>query len=148
MHQCSRARVWSPDEKKLFQEIGRRLSDGLSSLLAYRDIKEREQKFQTLADSMPDIVAAYDLQLRKTYANHNLEQILAIDIGGIWLGKTPKELYPDGKLDDYQAKLEEVIKTGNYEELTGSRPDEQGGTLHHQVGFAALRGSDNEIIAH
>ncbi len=42
MHQCSYPRVWTQEEKKLFQEIGRRLTDGLTSLLAYRDLRESE----------------------------------------------------------------------------------------------------------
>jgi PAS domain S-box-containing protein len=43
MHQCSYPRVWTEDERKLFQEIGRRLTDGLTSLLAYRDLRESEE---------------------------------------------------------------------------------------------------------
>ncbi len=33
LHQCSYPRVWNDDEIKLFEEIGRRISDGLTSLL-------------------------------------------------------------------------------------------------------------------
>ena len=146
IHQCSRARVWNADENKLFREIGRRLADGLNSLLAYRDIKEREQKFQALADSMPDIVAAYDLQLRKTYANRNLEQYLAEDIDGAWLGKTPRELYPSGELDEYQTRLEEIIKTGTCDDLLWQKPDGQDGFFFYQTHFAALRDPNGIII--
>ena len=31
LHQCSRARVWTAEEQRLFQEIGRRLSDAISA---------------------------------------------------------------------------------------------------------------------
>ncbi len=44
LHQCSRERLWTPVEEKLFQEIGRRLTDGLSTLLAYRKSRDRELK--------------------------------------------------------------------------------------------------------
>ena len=47
MHQCSHPRVWTPEEERLFQEIGRRLSDTLTSLLMYRDLRESEQRFST-----------------------------------------------------------------------------------------------------
>ena len=46
IHHCSYPRIWTPDEEKLLQEISRRLSDGLTSLLAYRDLQENERKLR------------------------------------------------------------------------------------------------------
>ncbi len=40
LHQCSYPRVWMPEEKRLLQEIGRRLADSLTNLLAIRDLRE------------------------------------------------------------------------------------------------------------
>ncbi|MCB0193168.1 MAG: PAS domain S-box protein [Anaerolineae bacterium] len=44
LHQCSSPRVWTTQEKRLFQEIGRRMADSLTSLLAYRDLRESQNK--------------------------------------------------------------------------------------------------------
>jgi PAS domain S-box-containing protein len=44
VHQCSNARIWTPEEERLFQEIGRRLSDGLTGLLALRELQESEER--------------------------------------------------------------------------------------------------------
>jgi PAS domain S-box-containing protein len=44
IHQCSHARVWTDEETRLFDAIGRRLTDALSSLLAHRDLQESESK--------------------------------------------------------------------------------------------------------
>ena len=44
LHQCSHARRWNAEEERLFVEIGHRLADALSVLLAYRDVRESEQK--------------------------------------------------------------------------------------------------------
>jgi len=44
LHQCSHARRWNTEEKRLFVEIGHRLADALGLLLAYRDARESEQK--------------------------------------------------------------------------------------------------------
>jgi PAS domain S-box-containing protein len=44
MHQCSYARRWNPEEERLFVEIGHRLADALTSLIAYRDVRESAQK--------------------------------------------------------------------------------------------------------
>jgi PAS domain S-box-containing protein len=44
MHQCSYDRVWDPEEERLFKEIGRRLEDGLTSLLTYRNLQDSRGK--------------------------------------------------------------------------------------------------------
>ncbi|MCB0173624.1 MAG: PAS domain S-box protein [Anaerolineae bacterium] len=46
LHQCSYPRVWTPQEEKLFQEIGRRLTDALTSLLSYHNLRESERKLE------------------------------------------------------------------------------------------------------
>jgi len=46
MHQCSYPRIWTKDEKKLFNEISRRISDGLSSVLFLRELQENEERFR------------------------------------------------------------------------------------------------------
>ncbi len=55
MHQCAYARKWSAEEKALFKEIGRRISDGLSSLLFFRDLKKSEEKFRQLAENIREV---------------------------------------------------------------------------------------------
>ncbi len=54
IHQCAYARVWSADEERLFQEIGRRISDGLNGLLAYRELTVSERKYHTLFEESQD----------------------------------------------------------------------------------------------
>ncbi len=51
IHQCSYARVWTSSEEKMLQEIGRRLSDGLSSLLAHRDLQASEAKYRSIIET-------------------------------------------------------------------------------------------------
>jgi len=46
MHQCSYPRIWTEEEKKLFKEIGRRISDGLSSVLFLRELQESEERYR------------------------------------------------------------------------------------------------------
>jgi PAS domain S-box-containing protein/putative nucleotidyltransferase with HDIG domain len=53
LHQCSHPRVWSSDEERLFLEIGRRLSDTLSTLLSYRSLRESESHIKHLIDVSP-----------------------------------------------------------------------------------------------
>ncbi|MCX5827707.1 MAG: PAS domain S-box protein [Deltaproteobacteria bacterium] len=46
MHQCSYPRIWTNEEKRLFKEISRRISDGLSSVLFLRELQENEERFR------------------------------------------------------------------------------------------------------
>jgi PAS domain S-box-containing protein len=46
LHQCSHPRVWTPQEERLFQEIGRRLGDALTSLLMFRNLRESEARLE------------------------------------------------------------------------------------------------------
>ena len=44
LHQCAYPRVWTPQEERLFQEIGRRLADALTGLLMFRSLRESERR--------------------------------------------------------------------------------------------------------
>ncbi len=57
IHQCSYPRMWTQEEKKLFQEIGRRLEDTLTSMLAYREMRASEEKYRTIFENVQDTYA-------------------------------------------------------------------------------------------
>ncbi len=44
IHQCSYDRVWTAAEEQMLEEIGRRLTDGLTSLLMLRNMRDSERK--------------------------------------------------------------------------------------------------------
>jgi PAS domain S-box-containing protein len=46
VHQCSHARRWTAQEERLFREIGRRLTDALTSLLMFRSLQESERRLE------------------------------------------------------------------------------------------------------
>jgi PAS domain S-box-containing protein len=46
LHQCSYPRTWTAPEERLFQEVGRRLGDGLTGLLMLRNLRESEGKLE------------------------------------------------------------------------------------------------------
>jgi PAS domain S-box-containing protein len=69
LHQCSHPRVWTPQEERLFHEIGRRLADALDTLLMFRNLRESERKLKVsrteLAASRARIVTAADQTRRQ-----------------------------------------------------------------------------------
>ncbi|MBU1430107.1 response regulator [Myxococcota bacterium] len=44
VHHCAKNHIWTDQERAFFQEAGRRLGDGLNSLLLQRDLLERERE--------------------------------------------------------------------------------------------------------
>jgi len=81
LHQCSHARTWTFEEERLFQEIGRRLSDVLTVLLMYRDLQESENHSQSLlrfsrrleqSQSYSDILNAAQDEVKTVIGYQNL----------------------------------------------------------------------------
>jgi PAS domain S-box-containing protein len=44
LHQCASPRVWTPHERRLFEEIGHRLENSLTSLLMLRNLRQSEHR--------------------------------------------------------------------------------------------------------
>jgi PAS domain S-box-containing protein len=93
IHQISKPRIWTDEEVRLFQGISRRLEDALTSLLMYRDLQERENKYRELADSITNIFFAMDQNLRYTYWNKAFENITGIRAKDA-LGKSHLDIFP------------------------------------------------------
>lgn len=60
MHQCSHARIWTGEEKKLFQEISYRLEDSLTSFLIFRDLKNNEEFLNAVVQNIPNAIIVKD----------------------------------------------------------------------------------------
>jgi len=69
LHQCSHPRVWTPQEERLLQEIGRRLAAALETLVMFRNLRESERRIEgsraELAASRARIVTAADEARRR-----------------------------------------------------------------------------------
>ena len=53
IHQCSHARSWTNEEERQFVEIGRRLADAITTLLAHRNLGESEQRYRVVFENSP-----------------------------------------------------------------------------------------------
>ncbi|MGO9770906.1 MAG: EAL domain-containing protein [Roseiarcus sp.] len=87
LHQCSFPRIWTADEKRLFQEIGRRLADGLTSLSAHRDLRDREGQLRALVQTIPDLVWMKDANGAFLRCNPQFERFAGVSESEI-VGKT------------------------------------------------------------
>ncbi|MEZ4734389.1 MAG: PAS domain S-box protein [Caldilineaceae bacterium] len=82
LHQCSYPRVWTAQEERLFQEIGRRLGDALTSLLTYRHLQESELRYREVFENTSDtiVIAAVTEEGRFRFLDMNpaWEQVMGI----------------------------------------------------------------------
>lgn len=46
IHQCSNIRYWTPEDVRLFKEIGQIIADCLSTVLAYRELETSERRYR------------------------------------------------------------------------------------------------------
>ncbi|HWD76635.1 MAG TPA: GAF domain-containing protein [Solirubrobacteraceae bacterium] len=56
LQQCSHPRVWTSQEVRLFQGIGRRLADALDTLLMLRDLREAHRAVEASRDELQALV--------------------------------------------------------------------------------------------
>lgn len=145
IHQCSRTRVWSSYEQKLFQEIGRRLADALTGLLAYRSLQTSEREFRTLAENLPDNIVRYNREGVTVYVNPALERTLG-DIADSMIGTIPRNYHPDGSYEDYAQLLDAVLASGKAGELEKILPGPNGSANIHQIRIVPERGENGEVI--
>jgi PAS domain S-box-containing protein len=80
LHQCSYAREWTLEEERLFQEIGRRLSDGLTSLLAYRSLQDSEAKYRMIVETAAEGVWLLGADSETIFVNSRLADMLEYSI--------------------------------------------------------------------
>lgn len=110
-----------------------------------KELAAREREFRTLAENAPDDILRYDRECRAIYLNSRLASTLGENADD-FLGRTPREAYPDGGFDDYHARLVEVIETGQPGEIEIGFPDSGKGLRHHHVRFVAERDAHGQIV--
>ena len=144
IHQCSHSRVWSDADERLLHEIGRRLTDALTTLSAYRNLLASEQKFRSLAENMPDTLIRYDREGRRTYINPALKRISAVRDEQM-VGLTQQEANPFAMPETYRLALEHTLATGERSELELPISTPSGDIRTNLVSIVPERAADGKI---
>ncbi|MFT5680696.1 MAG: PAS domain S-box-containing protein [Myxococcota bacterium] len=127
IHHCEEARIYSW-EVPLFESIGRRLADGLTSLLIQRDLRSSEERFRTLVEHAPEAIVVFDVDRSTlTFANRKAQELLghrAVQDAEPDIAAINPLLQPDGQPSRYL--LEERLA----EALAGGTPDFEWSFVH------------------
>jgi PAS domain S-box-containing protein len=121
LHQCFDPRVWTPQEERLFHEVGRRLADALDTLLMFRNLRESERKLEgsraELAASRARIVTAAD-QTRRQIERDLHDGVQQRLVSLMLEQRSAQEMVPP-ELHEVQAQLSRVADglAGALEEL-------------------------------
>jgi len=112
IHQCAYARTWTAEEEKLIREIGRRLSDALTSLLMYRDLRKNEEYLSNILENIPDTIFVKDAEeLRFLSINQAGEKLLGFSREEM-IGKNSHDLVPEDQARRYDEADREVLDGG------------------------------------
>ena len=95
LHQCSYPRVWTPEEVRLFQEIGWRLADALTGLLAHRNLQESEERYRLIAENTADTISVFDLNLNPIYISPSIQKLRGVAVEEAMAQPLDKILTPD-----------------------------------------------------
>ena len=108
MHQCSHPRIWTAEDKKLFNEIGRRIADGLNSVLFLRELKENEERFRATFEQAAVGIAHVALDGRWLRVNQKLCDIVGYSKEEL-LQKTFQDITHPDDLDADQEFVRQVL---------------------------------------
>jgi PAS domain S-box-containing protein len=114
LHQCSYPRVWTEEDQRLFQDIGYRLADALSSLLFLKDLQESEEHFRTLVQEAGDVIIVLSPDFRILEFNREAETIYGAKRNKV-LGKNYLDLF----ITDEEAKR---LVTADCEKVLSGQP--------------------------
>jgi PAS domain S-box-containing protein len=120
--------------------LEREVREGASQL------RQAEEKFRTLVENLPDIIARFDPQLRHLYVSPAVERV-----GGLpardFIGKTNQELGMASELvEAWDAALRRVFATGRPEKLEFAHPA-PGGTRHFESQLVPEFGPGGAIVS-
>lgn len=144
LHQCSHARVWTEQERRLFEEIGRRLDDALTSLLMFRSLRESERRLEEAQRIGHMGYFEYEEGTGRLALSDEACRIYGIEQHELpaWQGRGIELVHPDDRARMVEVTAAAAKADGRYEvEFRIVRPNGEVRILHCR-GEAMRKGPD------
>lgn len=105
MHQCTYPRIWTQDEVRLFQEIGRRLTDALNTLLTYRNLRESEARYRRIVDTANEGILTLGPDMKTVFANSRMAEMVGYS-GAEMIGRPMTDFIFEEDISDHLQRME------------------------------------------
>jgi PAS domain S-box-containing protein len=137
IHQCDRPRVWSDEELRLFQEIGRRLGDAITSLLIQQELRDGERRLKEA-----ERIAHVGYWERDLVNN----RILLSDESYRIFGLSPEQPFKD--LDDWNRRWLTLIHPDDRPQIARAVSEAIAGGPSYDVEYRVIRPDGEMRIVH
>jgi PAS domain S-box-containing protein len=111
VHQHSHARVWKTDEAKLLREIGRRLADGMTTLITRKDLQNSEARYRRIVDTATEGIWVLGPDMSTTFVNARMGEILGYNSREM-IGRQMTDFMFDEDIHDHLQKIEKGLQGG------------------------------------
>ena len=136
LHQCSRARVWTAEEQRLFQEIGRRLSDAISALSTLRSLRDSERKLDAAQRIAHVGWWERDFGTNRVALSEEVQRIFGVRPVDLphWQDRWTNLIHPQDRARTVEAAAAAAVRGGpRYDvEYRVVRPDDKVRIVHSQ----------------
>lgn len=145
LHQCSRPRIWTDDEKRIFEEIGRRIGDSLTTMLTLHDLRESEQRFRALVDQASDVVLLFTKEGQILDANQQAYRSLGYSREELLLTNI-NEIDLMVKREDHREQLWNKLEPGQHTIFEGLYQRKDGSTYPAEVSLGVLELEGQRVL--
>jgi diguanylate cyclase (GGDEF)-like protein/PAS domain S-box-containing protein len=133
------------ENRRLFEAIGRRLEDALTSLVAYLDLSAQESQLRALFQAIPDILWVKDVKGRFLRCNSAFERAVGRSEAEV-IGKTDFDFNPIEFAEIFAASDRLTIETGDIVSEEYKQTSREGALVQFEVKKAPLRDQSGAII--
>ncbi len=109
-------------------------------------LRRREQEFRTLTENSPDMVIRYDSECRRFYVNPAYEREIGISANEALSMEPGAQWQSDMPVEEYKARLQEVMATGIPTEVLLHWKGADGGEAYHAMHIVPERNPEGRVI--
>jgi PAS domain S-box-containing protein len=108
----------------------------------------RERELRSLMNNIPANIIRFTPDAHTIYANSSVERLVGLPSDD-WLGKTPMEVFPDGRYSAFERRVLATAASGGSDEMELVVPIPNGDVEHHLIHFVAEydeKGTVNSVL--